>query len=79
MMRNLNWEPAGGEVYLSSPPPASVKPGYHKIWECAKRNAPTAPFWGRGEACEIVEKMKGKLLYCPAGLPQNNDGVTEYW
>jgi hypothetical protein len=62
-MRYTNSEPAGGDVYLSSPPPASVPPGYHKIQGWVKRNAPTPTFWGWGSTEGIVEETIGKVAY----------------
>ena len=48
-------------------------PGYHKILGAVKKGGLTAISWGPGGVYEIVEKMKGKLLYCPAGILHNND------
>jgi hypothetical protein len=58
---------------ITSPALASVDRACHKLRGRVKSDAPTAPSWGRGEAYEIVEEIKGKLLYRPAGLSHNND------
>jgi hypothetical protein len=72
-MRYVKAEPAGMDVHLSSPAPGSVHLGYHKIRESVKKGGPTPISGGRGAAYEIVRKMKGKPLYCPAGILGNND------
>ena len=62
-MRYVNSDPASGNVYLWSPAPVSVPPGYHKIWDWVKRNAPTATSWGWNDQHGIAEKTKGKLSH----------------
>jgi hypothetical protein len=53
VMRNLNSEPARRDVYLWSPAPVSVPPGYHKVLEPVKGIkvlAPTCEFRGMSAA-----------------------------
>jgi len=64
------------DVHLSSSAPGSMNRGYHNIRGSVKKGGPTAIFWGWGAAYEIVRKMKGKPLYCPAGILGNNDVTT---
>jgi len=72
-MSNLNSESASRDVYISSPLPASVDRGYHRIWGWVKKYDPTTTFWAWGGAYEIVEKMKGKLAYWGSrSLPSND-------
>jgi hypothetical protein len=66
----LKSEPASGDDYLSSPPPASVDRGYHKIQGCVKRNGWTAMCWGRGGAHGIAKMTICKAPYrLDRGLP----------
>jgi hypothetical protein len=62
-MSYLNAEPAGGDVYLSSPPPASVNPGYHTILGAVKRWTDTPPSGGSMGRHRSVGKMIVKLAY----------------
>jgi len=74
VMRKLNSDPTRRDVYLWSPAPDSVPPGYHKIWGWVKRNAPSATSWGRGKTDGIEEKTIGKLSYeFRRSLPLNDD------
>ena len=72
-MRDLNADRAGMDVHLSSPAPDSVDRGYHKIWRPVKGSRRTPPFWGSVGGDRSVGKMKGKLVYRPAGLSHIND------
>jgi hypothetical protein len=76
VMRKVKSHWPAGDVYLSTSALTSMDRAYHKIWGWVKSSGPTATSWGWGEAYEIVEKMKGKLLYRSAGLLHNNDKAT---
>ena len=72
-MSYVKAEPASKNVHLWSPAPASVNRAYHKIWGWVKRNAPTAIYWGGGEAYGIVEQTICKVAYqCGRSLPSND-------
>jgi len=74
-MSYLNSEPASGDVYRSSPAPASVNRGYHKIRGSVKGIAPTAISWGLGKAEGIGEMTICKLAdQFGRSLPSNDKG-----
>jgi hypothetical protein len=56
VMRNLNAERAGMDVHLSSPAPASVPSGYHKILEPVKGCNVTPPSWGSMHSHKSLKK-----------------------
>jgi hypothetical protein len=53
MMRNVNGERADRVLYLWSPAPVSVPPGYHKIPEPVKARRITHDLGGPGPATEL--------------------------
>jgi len=78
MMSYLNSEPAGVDVYLSSPAPASVNRGYHRIQGWVKRNAPTATFgagakptgWAKRTIYKLPYQLRGSLSLNDEGTPR---------
>jgi len=61
VMRKITSDPAGMDVRLSSPAPASMPSGYHKILKPVKGCRATPPSWGSMRCNKNVEKTKGKL------------------
>jgi hypothetical protein len=73
LMRYVKSEPTSSDVYLWSPAPASVLPGYHKILGAAKGWRTTPPSWGYTGGRRSVGKMLPKLAYWGSRSLYTND------
>jgi hypothetical protein len=60
-MSYMNHDRGRRNIHISSPAPASVNPGYHKILGAVKLARTALPSWGSMGGDTSVEKMKGKL------------------
>jgi len=72
VMRNLNSESASGDLYISSPTPASVNRAYHEIWEPVKKGGPTAISWGSDRGLDLeagVARRQTVSVNAATGLP----------